>query len=338
MRKFVWIVLILLIAGGAGGLWWKKQETERHLKWDAIVMPERMARVTETWSAQTLAERLEKAHKIRDVPAFLEAAAQVGLKEVAQGGYSLPEKAGPLELAQVFKAGPTHRKITFPEGFTALQIAARLEKEGFASGGALKRAAYPPGEISPLEGRLFPDTYLLPLQSTEKQVVALMQERFQEVVKGLPAPLPSVNGRPLTLAQVVVLASLVERETPVDDERPKIAGVLLNRLRRPMRLQCDASVQYAGILAAMDAAAHKTTISYQDLKISSPFNTYQHDGLPPGPICNPGVKSLLAAAAPAPTDALFYVMSPLLNRHRFAATYSEHEHNVALYRRERAAQ
>ncbi len=124
------------------------------------------------------------------------------------------------------------------------------------------------------------------------------------------------------------------------DERPLIAGVLLNRLNINMRLQCDATVQYArrraeeiGQLEAGEG--HKARLLFDDLKINSLYNTYQNAGLPPGPICNPGEDSLKAAARPEASPYFFYVMSPKLGRHRFAKTFDEHKHNIALAKLEK---
>ena len=119
-----------------------------------------------------------------------------------------------------------------------------------------------------------------------------------------------------TIYEVMTLASLVEREAAVDDERPVIAGVLYNRLRTGMRLQCDATVQYA-------LGKHKSRLLYSDLKVKSPYNTYLHAGLPPGPICSPSTASMIAALRPAKHDYLFYVARGG-GRHQFTRTYEEH--------------
>lgn len=343
-RRWVKPLLIVLglavVAGGIGGGLWYKQEMERRWKWERIPMAEKMARVPEVWPVARLAGRMQSSKKIRDAATFEEAAAQVGLTKILPGGYDLPPTAGPLDLARIFKDGPDYVKVTFPEGFTANQVSARLARHGFTGGAQLQKLAYPLTGFSSLEGRLFPDTYLMPLKGNGKNLAGRMQDRFLQVTNTLPRPFPQVNGKALTLSQVVVLASLVEREAASAQEMPQVAGVLVNRLRKPMRLQVDASVQYARVLAAMQGAkneGHKERLLYSDLEIQSPFNTYQHDGLPPAPICNPGAAALKAAARPASSDYLFYVMSPKFKRHRFAKTFSEHQHNIALARQERAA-
>lgn len=335
--------VLLFIAGGTFAVRQRAQRIEAR-RWAPIVMPERIARVTDEWDAATLGERLQKSGKLKDASLFNLAAEEIGLSRVAEGGYALPAKAGPRELADVFKAGPTLKKVTFPEGWTAAQIASRLEKEKFAASAALLKLAYPTATgVSPLEGRLFPDTYYLPVKGTAPEIVKEMRARFDEIWAGFPkdaARRPKVDGKPLSDDQIIVLASLVERESVSPEESPLIAGVLLNRLQKNMRLQCDASVQYARDRAAnagLLEEGHKERLLFRDLKIESPYNTYRNAGLPPGAICNPGAVSLRAALMPRATPNFFYVMSPLLRRHRFARTFAEHQQNIRLAKRERAA-
>lgn len=327
------IATLVLLAGVLG--WYFKVQ---HWKWEAIVLPERFARVPTTWSVTTLAQRMLESKKIRDAATFETAAARADLKIVRPGGYLLPAQAGPLELAQFFARGPSHLKVTFPEGFTARQISARLQQNGFAAAPELRARAYPPHAVtSPLEGTLFPDTYWLPLQANAPDLIARLQTRYEEIARTLPRPLPrGYRGARLTLFEVTTLASLVERETSLPQERALVAGVLLKRLRERMRLQCDASVQYALQLVANERGdfSHQI-VKRKDYKFASPYNTYLNYGLPPAPICNPGKDALMAAARPQATEYLFYVWSPKLQRHRFAKTFAQHKHNIALATQER---
>jgi UPF0755 protein len=150
-------------------------------------------------------------------------------------------------------------------------------------------------------------------------------KRFQDQV----VPLWSEHHpQHMTMFQMVTLASMVEREAVVPKERPHIAGVLLHRLKDGMPLQCDATIQYA-------LGEQKAVLSLQDLKIDSPYNTYIHNGLPPGPIGNPGLSCLQAAMQPLKTADLFYVRNDVKNNgsHVFAKTYAEHEENIKKYQR-----
>jgi len=329
--------LIVVLLTVAGVFYWKQEQHRRWL-WAKIPMSEALARVPEEWSVDTLAKRLQATKKVRDADTFKEAAQKVNLTTVKAGGYQLPETAGPQDLAEIFQRGPTHQKVTFPEGFTAHQMATRLSQNGFAAANDLRTLAYPAGHGShAIEGHWFPDTYWLALNSSATDIAARLNKRYQEVIKELPQPFPTgyMNKR-LTLDEVTVLASLVERETDVPSERALIAGVLLNRLRIRMRLQCDASVQYAIQQAALAQGdqSHQIVLR-RHYQFPSPYNTYLNYGLPPGAICNPGLASLKAAARPQATKYLFYVWSPKLKRHRFSETFAGHRHNIALAARER---
>lgn len=341
--RWPWVVgfmLVLLGAGAAGGIWWRNEQI-RLWKWEAIVMPELSARVPEEWPVEELAERLKETRKIRDRETFLEAAAQTKLRRVAPGGYILPAKAGPLELAKIFAAPPGLVKVTFPEGWTGERMAARLEARDFTHARELRRLIYPPQQtVSPWEGRLFPETYWLPQRGKAPQLVSQMNDRFKTVTQGLPRPFPiGAGGKRLTLDEVVTLASIVERETSVPDERPIVAGVLINRLQKGMRLQCDATVQYALERAQASGqlpTGRQSRLRFRDIDAVqlSPYNTYKIKALPPGPICNPGEAALFAAAKPKASKYLFYVMSPRLGHHRFAEDFAGHSENVRLYRKE----
>ncbi|HKV03635.1 MAG TPA: endolytic transglycosylase MltG [Candidatus Acidoferrales bacterium] len=227
--------------------------------------------------------------------------------------------------------------VTVPEGWTMYDIAAELEREGVCSREDFLAAAHDTSLISDLapqarslEGYLFPSTYEFARQDTCEQVVKRMVQSFRAVWESLePSASPHPEG--LTSAQIVTLASLVERETPNAEERPLVAGVFYNRLRRGSRMQCDPTVQYA-----MELAGHpEKNLRAADLHMDSPYNTYEHRGLPPGPIANPGEASLRAALAPAPTDYLFFVANDE-GGHAFSRTLVEHNRNVARLRRLRA--
>lgn len=342
--KWLIIVLVLLGAAGFGGWKWQKKQQEREYKhkWEQIVMPQRVARVLQPTSAAKLADLLQQSGKIRDVGAFLQAAREINLTRVAPGGYALPKMAGPRELAKVFSQPPGYRKVTFPEGWTGGKMATRLAQQGFTHAEAFRRQVYPPGKmVSPWEGRLFPDTYDLPKNGDAQTLLSELNGRFKSVMQGLPVSRSKMprgsNGKPLSQDEILILASLVERETNEDAERPIIAGVLLNRLKQKMRLQCDASVQY--VRERQEAQGkldegHKERLLLKDLWLDSPYNTYRHAGLPPGPICNPGKASIIAALQPRASKYLFYVMSPKLERHRFSVTFDEHLRNKALAARE----
>jgi UPF0755 protein len=228
--------------------------------------------------------------------------------------------------------------VTIPEGWTMFDIAGEFERQGICSRQQFLAAAHDASlvwDLSPqaksLEGFLFPSTYEFTRHTTCQQAARRMVQDFRAVWETLvPADAPPPAD--LTPAQVVTLASLVERETPNVAERPIVAGVFYNRLRRGDALQCDPTVQYA-----MTLGGHPIRdVRPQDLQIDSPYNTYQHRGLPPGPIANPGEASLRAALMPAMTDYLYFVANGQ-GGHFFSRSLAEHNRNVARLRRMLAA-
>jgi UPF0755 protein len=217
--------------------------------------------------------------------------------------------------------------VTFPEGYTAREIAATLATHNLGDEAAL-RDTFLHSTIDvdrkrtrSLEGFLFPSTYLVPVGATPAQIARQLTDTFRTQ---LP-PDASARARHLGVSVIdaVTLASLIEREAQADDERALMAGIYYNRLRRRMPLEVDATIEYT-------FPRHKTEITRADLAGDSPYNTYRHLGLPPTPIANPGRASLLAALHPRPSAYLYYVYRGN-GHHAFARTLSEHNENVAKY-------
>jgi UPF0755 protein len=274
---------------------------------------------------------LEQKGLIRHAWAFTAQAYLTGrFRRLKAGSYQLSSAMSTGEIVASMARGKSAlRSVTFPEGLTLEETAAVLGKAGICEAPAFLDAATPEAVDQALgtslasrvpqidaAGFLFPDTYLLGHNDDPARVIAMMLAEFKEKFYD-PYWLPAVAQKPWgNILQVVTLASLVEKEARVDSDRPLIAGVLVHRIRTGMRLQCDATVQYA-------LGRHKAHLTDQDLKADSPYNTYLHNGLPPGPICNPGLPSLQAALHPAATDYLFYVAKPE-GTHIFTKTYPEH--------------
>jgi UPF0755 protein len=222
------------------------------------------------------------------------------------------------------------RTLTIPEGFNlfdtaqAVQDAQLASKESFLAAATQDVALI--ADLDPdaknLEGYLFPDTYRFPYRQTPSQVLAAMVKRFRQSSASI-----GLHG---DYHRAVTLASLVEKETPVEQDRPLVASVLENRLAKDMPLMTDPTVIYAAMLEKQ----YRGTIYQSDLKRDSAYNTYRHTGLPPGPICSPGIASLQAAMHPADSHFLYFVADASASGHsRFAATLEEHEQNVIAYRR-----
>jgi UPF0755 protein len=239
-----------------------------------------------------------------------------------------------LEVFDALASGRVFvRELIVPEGYSMFDIAGLVEREGFTTREQFLAAASNPGPIRDLapaapslEGFLFPATYEFPRHPTGKAMVEEMVKRFRQEWVTLPRQADTASDLPAE--QVVTLASLVERETPKPAERPLVAGVFVNRLRERVPLQCDPTVVYALELAGK----YNGSLDARSLPFDSPYNTYRHTGLPPGPIANPGDASLRAALEPQQTDYLYFV-ADTEGGHLFGKTLAEHDRNVNLYRR-----
>ena len=242
--------------------------------------------------------------------------------ELKPGAYRLSPSMPPGKIMDTIVKGEVcARWITIPEGFTVRQIAERLAAKGLvnedrflylASNGRYFNVGFPHRDN--LEGYLFPDTYLIPLGSNEETVIGQMLACFNKKAMGYI----SSSQTNMPLDEVVILASMIEREARVPKDRPLVSAVLRNRLNRGMRLEVDATVLYA-------LGRHKTRVLYSDLDVDSPYNTYRNAGLPPGAIANPGLDCIKAALNPAKVDYLYYVAKPD-GSHIFSHTLAEHDH------------
>ena len=266
-------------------------------------------------SLADIAALLESRGIIRNALAFrVLARVRHADEQVRAGAYAFaPHETASEILDQLVSGGAQVATwVTIPEGFTARQIAQRLQAEGVGRADAFERS------FRGHEGFLFPSTYLIPLAATPSQVTRMLTDQFAKELP--PDAAQRAAALHVTLQQAVTVASLVEREAKIEADRPLIAGVIYNRLRLGMPLQVDATIEYA-------LPKHKTALSLHDLQIDSPYNTYEHAGLPPTPISNPGLPSLLAALHPAKTDALYYVYCGN-GHHVFAKTLTEHQANI----------
>ena len=257
---------------------------------------------------------------------------------LARGG---PLKAGeyrfdhPVPMTEVWekiRRGEVYTvEVTIPEGSNIFDIATRVAAAGLSSKEAFVTAAKQDAalvvDLDPhapsLEGYLFPDTYRFALHTDPQEMMVTMVKRFRAAATKI--------GLTAGIHRTVTLASLVEKETPIDAERPLVASVFENRLAQNMPLMTDPSVIYAALLDGR----YRGTIYESDLQADSAYNTYRHQGLPPGPICNPGLKSLEAAMHPATTNYLYFVAAGAdpSGKSRFSATLQEHAKDVEAYRR-----
>lgn len=285
-------------------------------------------------SVEGIGEILHREGLVRHPLAFRALVEWLGVAtRLRAGEYDLSPGMGLREIVRRLVRGEVVTyPFTVPEGATVEQIADILEREGLADRDRFlaearraELAPFPPPDPSavryPLEGYLFPETYRVPRGTTESELIELMVRQFRKVWEEELAA--EAAGRGLSVQEVVTLASIVEKETGVPGERPLVAGVFWNRLRRGMPLQADPTVLYA--------LGKTAGLLLSELGADSPYNTYLYRGLPPGPICNPGREALRAAIAPADTDYLYFVATGD-GTHHFSRTLSEHLQAVARYR------
>jgi len=289
-------------------------------------------------SAEDIALDLKSKNLIRDVLVFEQYARITGARSRFQAGdYVLNRKMSMRAIVDALQHGrPDQVSITIPEGYTAQKVAELVASSKLGTADQYLAAVKDPKwnndflstrpAGADLEGYLFPDTYSLDRESTPQDLVKAQLDRFGEV---FTAPLrdqakQAAAGRPAeSVENIVILASLVERETNRSADRPKACSVYYNRLRQGMPLQVDATILYA-------LGVWKKDVTFDDLKVDSPYNTYTHTGLPPGPIANPGEAAIKACLAPGQTNFLFYFTDQNGVTH-FEATQAEFEADKQKY-------
>jgi len=283
-------------------------------------------------SSRQIAKALTHQGVVRSEWAFLAVRILRPHATLQAGEYRFATAQTPWQVFEEIRRGEVfYEEITVPEGSNRFDIASLLDQLDMVKGDAFLKAAEKPdmvhdldGLAPNLEGYLFPSTYRMTRRTTAVQLCRAMTDEFRKRWKSLGSSVEYVDTH-----KIVTLASLIEKETGIANERPIIASVFLNRIRMNMPLQCDPSTVYAALLENR----YHGTIHRSDLDSTSPYNTYTHGGLPPGPIANPGIQSLTAALHPGETNYVYFVAKPDgSGSHHFSATLSEHERAVLAYR------
>ena len=325
LRLLVVVIVLCLAAASAGGylLW-----TRMHQPFRAFA-GEQFVAIPMGAGTRAIARTLADAGVVPDTWTFRAAVRWSGHGQALQAGeYRFADAASPIEVVERLARGDVYTlAITFPEGLTIDEMASVFEERGLGTAKAFKDAAKDVSAIATLdpaapdlEGYLFPETYPVSRRVDAATLVAAMVERFKTVYAELTKDGPASG---LTTRQVVALASLVEKETARDEERPIVAAVYRNRLAIGMGMQADPTVIYA----LRKRGRYNGNIRRVDLAVDSPYNTYRYRGLPPGPIAAPGRAALAAALAPADSKFLYFV-SRNDGSHVFAETLREHNANV----------
>jgi len=326
MRTLLWLA-VLIGAGAifAFGFFMSAIDRAGPLQEDRAFLVERGA------TGASIAEALETQGMITDGLLFRLANRLSGGKPIQAGEYAIPARASVRQIAEMMTSGAAlQHALTFPEGIT---IAAAMK--------IIEQSAVLTGEMpdAPPEGSILPDTYHVQRGMSRAALLQVMRDAHDravaEIWEGRQADLPL-----RTPAELVNLAAIVERETGIGEERPMVASVFINRLRRPMRLETDPTIIYGVCLRFPDrcidgrlvnAQGQRRTIRQSEIELDTGYNTYRIDGLPPTPIANPGRAALHATAHPAQSSALFFVADGS-GGHIFADTLAEHNANVARWR------
>ena len=321
------MIFVLLAALGAGG--W--------LAWALLtpVTPEgqKFVLLRPGYSTRRIAAELEAAGVIRSRLGFVLWHRIHRKQSLKAGEYLFDKTARTLDIHDRLVRGDIYvHTVVIPEGFTMFDIAQAVQDAGLGSSQEFLAVAKSSTELisdlapdaKSLEGYLFPNTYEFTRTQSMKEIAAAMVRQFRQVAEqiGLTA-----SGHGTDVQKTVTMASIIEKETAVPEERSVVASVYYNRLARNVALQADPSVIYAELLNGNYAGA----LHHSDMQFQSAYNTYTHPGLPPGPIGNPGRSSLEAALHPAQTD-YFYFVSDGNGHHRFSRSLEEHNQNVAKLR------
>jgi UPF0755 protein len=349
VRKIVWLILVA-VAAGAGWFAW------------AVLTPVEVSGQTFVllhpgYSSRRIAAELKKAGVIRSEEAFVLLHYLHRSRSLKAGEYLFDKPANILDIQRRLRRGDVYfHTVVVPEGYTMFDIARAVEEAGLGPADDFLKVAQhdtsliadiAPGANS-LEGYLFPDTYDFTRMMTMHDMAAIMVKQFRQVAHQIglvPAAgaaaesspsievIPSIQldtsaDPPADLQRTVIMASIVEKETSVAEERPLVASVYYNRLGKKIALDADPSIIYAELLAG----TYQGALHHADMSFQSPYNTYRNAGLPPGPIGNPGRSALEAALHPAPSD-YYYFVADAQGHHRFARTIEEHNKNVDAYRK-----
>ncbi len=325
-RRWPFVLLViavgLLVVAGSGILW-----VQRQVNPPGDPGPEVRLTVAPGMSTSDIAVLLEREGIIVSADIFKYYAKLTGIGSIEAGDYTLGKKSDLSDVKRALEGGAAKaedERFTVPEGLTLPEVAkvigalpgrSAAKFMDVANSGSI-RSQYQPAGNNSLEGLILPETYFITKGDDETKILRKLVDSFDKLATQLNLPGAAAKFG-LTPYQAVIVASLVEREARVDEDRGKVARVIYNRLADKMPLQIDATVLYALGLPAQES------VSFKDREVNSPYNTYKIAGLPPGPIASPGRKSLEATAAPTAGNWLYYVLTDATGRHTFTNDYRE---------------
>ncbi|MFZ1009156.1 MAG: endolytic transglycosylase MltG [Candidatus Sulfotelmatobacter sp.] len=351
MRKLFGLILIIVLAVGGWFGWAALIPVEPAAQTFVMLRP--------GYSTRHIAAALKSSGVIRSEQAFILWHYLYHRRSLKAGEYFFEKPANLIDIEKRLQHGDVYyRTVVVPEGFTMFEIARAIEAAGLGPAEEFLKVAQSDtalvADIAPsapsLEGYLFPETYEFSRMMSMQEMARNMVKQFRQAASQIGL-IPAAEGfalapnssnitvevsatvrdpqaAPNEVERTVIMASIIEKETSVAEERPLVASVYYNRLQKSIALDADPSIIYAELLTG----AYQGALHHADMQFPSRYNTYKHVGLPPGPIANPGKSSLEAAMHPARSD-YYYFVADAQGHHRFARTIEEHNKNVAAYRR-----
>ena len=314
MKKFIFILILLFIIAAPIGVW-------RHFNNKGDLA---QVEIPPGIPAVKIAEILKEQGVIQS-PLFFKICLKLSgsAPMLRSGTFLLNKNSSSIEAIWrlINDSGAMLYRVVIPEGWRIEEIAAELERSGIITD---RRLFIDAAKIQEAEGYLFPSTYMLPKNMKPEAVIGLMTGEYKNKVQ----PLIYRSGTNMSERQILTIASIVEREAVLHNERPKIAAVYLNRIKIGKRLEADPTVQYALSWNEDEQRHWKKGLTYKDLRHDSPYNTYRYGGIPPGPIASPGYASIEAVLHPEPGFEELYFVADTTGRHVFSKTYNEHVQNI----------
>jgi UPF0755 protein len=331
VRKLIWLVLIAVVGAAGWAAWALFTPVQPNGQTFVMLRP--------GYSTRHIAAELKNAGVIRSEEAFILWHYYHHGRTLKAGEYLFDKSANIVDIQKRLRRGDVYfHTVVVPEGFTMFDIARAIEAAGLGPADDFLKVAQSDtaliADLDPsahtLEGYLFPETYDFTRMMTMQEMASAMVKQFRQVASQIgliPQPYNSSPAATADLHATVTMASIVEKETAVPEERPMVASVYYNRLNKHIALDADPSIIYAELLAG----TYQGALHHADMSFTSAYNTYRNAGLPPGPIANPGRSALEAAMHPAQSD-YYYFVADAQGHHRFARTIEEHNKNVIAYR------
>lgn len=317
MKRIIAVVVLILVFVIISVFWWQSGV----LPVNSQNNSPKIFVVENGQGVREIANSLKKEGLIRDPVIFFLITKQTGLdKKIQAGDFRLNSSMNAYEVAESLTHGTLDIWVTIPEGYRAEEIADILEDKIPNYDESWREA------LNQNEGYLFPDTYLMPRDADIDTIISIFKNNFQTKYDSVK----SLKTNNLSDAQTLVLASLVEREARLEEDRPLVASVIYNRLSIGMKLDIDATLQYVLGYQADEKRWWKKGLTNEDKKINSPYNTYTNPSLPPRPISNPGLSAIKAALNPADTDYLYYITDQN-GKNRYATSLEGHNANIEKY-------